>query len=387
MKARLWPLLALGSCFALVLFGGCSDTSVHHGWSFVMLGDTRGANNTSTGVSPYLNTIAQKIASLHPDLVLMAGDMCNGDALDADSPLYPTDGNFTDGAAKALYASMFANWKTAMQPVFNYRRRTGIPIYTVRGNHENEDKENAPIPVLREAYQEAFSAYVPANGPGDEQGFSWSLTHNNVTVVGADQYMLFDPTYANGTTPWSGYHTLNQAWVTQQFQQSTAPYKILMAHEPFFQTEGNGPGEPDNEGAQHFFGVDPAGVATRKVFWNNIGAAGARLYVTGHLHLLTVSSTTNDHGNPMIQLMAGNGGAPMQPFIDNPEAGVTTLYNNGNTFADGAVNGTVGFSLATVQDNKMTIQYYALNTVDLSWSVAGYTTQILPVASADRAKK
>lgn len=385
MKALRWPILALVSCLVigLGLFGcnGSDSTAAHSSWSFVMMGDTRGADNTGTGVSPFLHTIAQKIASLHPELVVVAGDMSNGNCLDPDSPLYPPEGNFTSAAAKAIYAGEFANWKKAMQPVFNYSTGNGIPIYTVRGNHENEDKGGAPVMVLKQAYQEAFSKYVPANGPNNEQGLSWSLTHNNVTIVAADQYMNFDPTFANGTTPTSGYHSLNRAWVTQQFQQSTAPYKVFVAHEPIFQTVGNDPVEIYNEVAQHYFGIDAAGLATRKDFWNNIGAAGAQVYLTGHLHLLTVSSISNDYGDPIIQLMAGNGGAPIQPFNNKPEPGVTTLYDSGNTFANGKVSGPLGFSLATVTDGKMTIQYYELNTDNNTWSVADYRTNISPAPS------
>jgi len=64
---------------------------------------------------------------------------------------------------------------------------------------------------------------VPTNGPNngltdDQRGLSWSLTHKNVTFVAADQYFNFDPTFAGGTTPWSGYHSLDRAWVAQQFQ-------------------------------------------------------------------------------------------------------------------------------------------------------------------------
>lgn len=351
-------------------------------WSFVMLGDTRDENNTATGVSPHLNTIAQKIASLHPQFVLVAGDLCNGDCLNSSSPLYPPNGNFTDENAKAIYAGEFSRWKIAMQPVFDYATGVGIPIYTVRGNHENNDAEAAPVEVLKQAYQEAFSAYVPANGPNnglldDQRGLSWSFTYNNVTFVAADQYFHFNPDYAN-TTPWSGYHYLDRAWVTDQFRQSNAPYKIFMAHEPIFQTDGNGPGEMDNEQAQHFFGIDAAGLQIRQDFWNDIGDAGVQIYVTGHLHLETVASTTNDHGDTIIQLMAGNGGAPPQDFINNPEPGVTTLYNNGNTLVNGVVNGTFGFSLATVRDDSMTIHYYSLNPVDNSWTVADYSTQISP---------
>ena len=127
--------------------------------------------------------------------------------------------------------------------------------------------------MLKQAYREAFSRYVPANGPSnsltdDERGFSWALTTNNVTFFAADQYFNFDPTYVNGTTLWSGYHSLAQAWITQQFGLATSPYKILVTHEPVFQTVGNGPvgDEQENEVAQHFFGTNTAAMETRADF-------------------------------------------------------------------------------------------------------------------------
>jgi hypothetical protein len=372
------------AAITLMVVAVANTASAQNSWSFVMLGDTRDDNNTSTGISPYLNTIAQKIASLNPQLVIVDGDLCNGDALNTNSPWYPAEGNFTNAAMKATYAGFFANWKMAMQPIFNYSTGTGIPIYTVRGNHENEDVETAPIEVLKQAYQEAFSAYVPTNGPNngltdDERGFSWSLTTNNVTFVAADQYFNFDPTVTN-TTPWSGYHYLNQTWVTQQLKQATSPYKIFIAHEPIFQTEGNGPNEEENGDAQHFFGTNSVAVQTRANFWNAIGDAGAQLYLAGHIHLETVASTTNDRGHTIIQLMAGNGGAPPQPFIDGPEPGVTTFWNNGNTLVNSngtwVVQATFGFALATVQDDKMTIHYYSLNPSNNIWTVADYVTEI-----------
>ena len=355
-----------------------NTASAQNSWSFVMLGDTRDEDNTTNGISPHLMTIAQKVASLHPQLVIVAGDLCNGNALNTNSPFYPAGGDFSNAAMKAVYARFFTNWMTAMQPIFDYSTRTGIPIYTLRGNHENEDGNRAePIEILKQAYQEAFSAYVPANGPSnsvadDQRGFSWSLTHKNVTFVAADQYFNFDPTLAGETTPWSGYHYLDQAWVTQQLRQATSPYKIFIAHEPIFQTVGDSPTELHNEGSQHFFGVDAAGLRTRASFWNAIGDAGTQLYLCGHLHLETVAATTNDHGHTIIQLTAGNGGAPPQEFIDKPEPGVTTLWNNGNVPG----HGNFGFSLATVEDEQMTIHYYSLNPLSNTWSRAEYVTQI-----------
>jgi 3',5'-cyclic AMP phosphodiesterase CpdA len=318
-------------------------------WSFTMLGDTRGNGpTTTTGVSPYLNIIAQKMATLSPDLVLVAGDLCNGNDVPSGSPLED-------------YAVQFANWKTAMQPVFNYGTGTGIPIYTVRGNHENNDSEGAPIAALKQAYYDAFSAYVPFNGPNygatnDQRGFTWSFTHNDVTFVAADQYF-----YHNQTPGQSGYHELDRSWVAQQFQETNSAYKVLMAHEPFFMAAGY-------EGDEHFFGTHAAGFDTRTNFWNALGSNGVQLYLTGHVHNEAVARATNDYGDSIVQLMAGNGGAPLMPLGTSHDPGVEVLYTND----------VFGFSLATVGADAMTIQYYLLNTNDSSWTVASYVTTISP---------
>jgi len=385
--------MAMLAALSLMFVAVANTASAENGWSFVMLGDTRDADDTSIGINTNLNTMASMIASLNPQFVIVAGDMCNGNCLNTNSRLYPTNGIFTNAAMKAIYKGFFTNWQAAMKPVFDYTTGRGIPIYTLRGNHESNDSGQAPIEVLKEAYQEMFSSYVPTNGPNngttnDERGFSWSLTTNNVTFVAADQYFNFDTNYAS-TTPWSGYHYLDQAWVTNQLMQSTSSYKVFIVHEPIFQTEGNGKGEEDNEDAQHFFGTNAAAMLTRSNFWNNLGDAGAQLFLCGHLHLETVAATTNNHNHTIIQLTAGNGGAPPQDFINTPETGVTTLWNNGNCLVvslvtnapnnvvtNVSIQATFGFSLATVQDQTMAIKYYSLNTESNSWSVADYVTVI-----------
>ncbi|MFA5193054.1 MAG: metallophosphoesterase [Verrucomicrobiia bacterium] len=317
-------------------------------WSFAMLGDTRGdRTNTSTGVSPHLHAIAEKIATLSPDLVLACGDLVNGNDVPTGSPLED-------------YTLQFDYWKTAMQPVFNYTANTGIPIYPVRGNHENCDNEGPTVVHLKEDYYNAFKNYVPLNGPNygstnDQIGFSYSFSYNNATFVVADQYFYYNQ------TDLEGYHELDRAWVTQQFQQTNSAYKIFMAHEPVFQTEGGGEGE-------RFFGTNSAGLEVRADFWNALGTNGVQLYLTGHIHNETVARTTNEYGNAIIQLMAGNGGAPVDPVGTDYEPGVEMLYTNAN----------YGFSLATVKADEMTIEYYSLHTNDNSWTVASYVTHISP---------
>lgn len=317
-------------------------------WSFAMLGDTRGEHSSTTnGVSTYLHTIAEKIASLNPELVLVAGDLING--------------NDTNTSAHVSFAQQYASWKHAMRPVFDYTSNTGIPIYPVRGNHDNETGELAPIPELKAAYYDAFSAYVPFNGPNygatnDQRGFSWSFTHNNATFVGADQYF-----YYNQTPGQDGYHELDRAWVAQQFQEANSAYEVFMAHVPIFMTQGQ-------HTPEHFFGDNAAGFTTRSNFWNSLGADGVQLYVTGHLHNETVARTTNDYGNSIIQLLAGNGGAPVEPVVVDLDPGVELLYTNAQ----------YGFSMATVKADEMIIEYYSLNTGDNSWTKDTYVTHISP---------
>jgi fructosamine-3-kinase len=110
------------AAITLMVVAATNIASAQKSWSFVMLGDTRGENDTSTGINPNLNIIAQKIASLNPQLVIVAGDLCNGNCLNTNSPLYPPDTNFNNAAMKAVYAGFFANWKAAMQPVFDYSK-------------------------------------------------------------------------------------------------------------------------------------------------------------------------------------------------------------------------------------------------------------------------
>ena len=337
-----------------VIAGLLCAPAVHADWSFVMLGDTRGIKDTTaTGVSLELSAIAQEIASLNPSLVMVAGDLVNGNDVPASSPLND-------------YSLQFNNWKAAMQPVFNYSTNTGIPIYTVRGNHENMCSEGAPIPALKQAYYDAFHDYLPKNGPvnsatDNQVGFSYSFTNNNVAFVAADQYFYYD----GGSTP-DGYHSLDQKWVSDQFAASTSTFKVLMAHVPIFQTESGGESE-------QFFGNDTAGSNTRASFWNTMSADGVQLYLCGHVHNESVATTPVTDGATILQLMAGNGGAaPLDPIGNQPEPGVDVLHTSDQ----------FGFSLATVGTDSMTIQYYSMDTTDNSWSIAAYTTQIIPEPSS-----
>jgi hypothetical protein len=321
----------------VVLFAILFSPAAHGGWSFAIIGDTRGNNaGTDSGVSPYLNTIAQRIAAMNPTMVLVPGDLTSGDLA---------------GSTYSDFMNEFNTWKTAMTPVSS----VGIPIYPVRGNHENEFMDALPPNLdLKQAYYDSFGVHLPANGPvspgNDQRGFTYSFTVNNVTVIAVDQYFYYDPA--------SGYHRIDQNWLNQQLLSSSSPFKVVMAHEPVFMATGDDVGE-------HFFGTDTAGLQARSNFWNALNGNGAPLYTCGHVHNLSVSSAQDESGNTGYQVTSGNGGAPSDSAFIDADPGVAVHYANGTNF---------GFALATVTDSAMIINYHLYNTASDTWSVAGYQT-------------
>ena len=128
-------------------------------WQFVIFGDTRGDFDpakmppydlsTQTGVSLDLPRIAAKIASLNPDFALHVGDLTLGDLIRTTSQMgFP-------GLIDIPYAQQFQAAKVALQPITD----KGIPIYTVRGNHEvscGDGIDGHPDPTLAAAYYQAF---------------------------------------------------------------------------------------------------------------------------------------------------------------------------------------------------------------------------------------
>ncbi|MCX7003937.1 MAG: metallophosphoesterase [bacterium] len=335
-------------------------SSARADWSFAILGDTRGNDNgQDAGVSPNLNAIAEKIAGLtapKPAFVLVNGDLISGELI---------------GSSYADFVAQFTMWKTSMNPV----QASNIPIYPVRGNHENEIVDVfPPVAELKQAYYDLFAAALPTNGPNngpddDQRGFSYSFAHSNVTVVAVDQYFNYNQ-YTNISPQNMGYHSLDQSWVVQQLQTAGTPFKMVMVHEPAFISTGQDLGE-------QFFGTEADGLQRRADFWNALGSNGCQLYVCGHVHGLSVASVADAAGHKIIQLMTGNGGAaPLDTLHTNHEAGVDVLYTNGSNF---------GFALATVGAGAMTINYYLLNTNDTSWSVAPYATVIQTVPEPSRA--
>jgi Calcineurin-like phosphoesterase len=369
-------------------------------WSFVIFGDTRGDwdvnktppfdTNTVTGVSLLLPQIAEKIASLNPDFVLVIGDLIMGDGYEDAIQMGMTN------LVAISYADQFRAWSNAMSSVY----AANIPIYTVRGNHEVSNTEGVngnPDPTLAAAYYQAFGQYMPQNYDGsfsNQLGLTYSFTHKQLTVVAMDQYSQYVapfparaptwyPTNTWGTNFW-GYHAVDQAWVSNQLHQANTPFKIVFAHEPIYEActiPVTPPLFTYPWSAELYFGpTNFGGIARRQSFVDMLGANGVQLYAVGHVHNMSIGSFNDDAGHMIYQLTAGNGGA--SPLDD------TDVTTNEPTLHGVRRELTkFGFTQVTVNPdaNTMTMQYHVLNTNNSTWSQESFSTQIagsLPPAAA-----
>jgi 3',5'-cyclic AMP phosphodiesterase CpdA len=249
-----------------------------HVWKFVVMGDTRDkTRDTETGVSPDLSRIAQAIAAEKPELVLHTGDLCNGYYTTKDSPVH---GKFRE---------MFRNWKTAMKPVFDYSTGKGIPVYLVRGNHE--DGEVFTDTDLEKAYEEEFAAPMPQNGPDREKGLTYSFTHEGVKFIALDQYR-------RKKLGIRGY--IDQDWLDQELARDKKSWIFAFAHTPAFKVGGYGQSPfPDLYSHRK----------SRDAFWARLKNAGVPAFFCGHIHLYCRGTIDG-----IEQIVIGNGGANTVPF-------------------------------------------------------------------------
>lgn len=344
------------SCTFLLYCRAYGDT-----WSFVVMGDTRGDATstppTTTGVSQYLPVIASVIANpssvqpgaITPSAVFFNGDIINGDDLPSVN-----------------FDTQFQNWKTAMTKVIDDAK---IPVYTVRGNHENEVTDLLPPnTTLKTAYYDAFGSAaptvgspVPQNGPAGQEGFTWNLLLNNVRIIGVDQYFYYNST-KQGTTR---YYQIDQAWLNQQLSNAApARFTFVMAHEPSYYLDSGGDNpEGDFYGTTNSDGsVNPAGVAARGVFWNSLGVNGVRMYLCCHVHNLQIGYAYDNSGNLIYQSVTGNGGAPIASQ-GTTDPNLTMTDQNFSNY---------GFALFTVTDHTITITYYLYNPITTIWSIDSY---------------
>jgi hypothetical protein len=247
-------------------------------WTFVYFGDTRDWDNTTTGISPHLNEIAKGIAADKPDLVLHGGDLINGGVV------YPRS------IATGNYSAQFRNWMDAVSPIYNYSTQTGIPLYVVRGNHE--DGINVlPLPELLTAYLASPpAAAMPANGPPGEERLTYSVTHKGAKFIALDEYYPHDGVK----------ETINQTWLDEQLTTDTRPFMFVVGHAPAYNvTDVND---------EYILGI-ASHPRERDTFWNSLVQHHVLAYFCGHVHAYIRAESQG-----VQQVLVGNGGAQPDPF-------------------------------------------------------------------------
>jgi hypothetical protein len=262
-------------------------------WRFAVVGDTRGASSTSPVNTAALSAIAQSMAGDGIDLVVVPGDLVYGSSTDLGSQL--------------------SIWRTTMAPLYN----ASIGVYPVRGNHET----SGGVTAWRNAFPD-----LPQNGPtspGNEQGLTYSVTHNNALFIGMDEYVTS--------------HRVNQSWLDGVLaQQDRPPHVFVFGHEPAFS-------------ANH---TDTLATypTNRDLFWDSLGRAGVPMYFCGHDHFYARGAVADSSGNWVQQMIVGAGGAPFHVFSGYADARVQPRYSDDDHY---------GYLVVEIDDHAVSVQYKA----------------------------
>ena len=296
-------------------FAGSPASPAPGSWKFVVFGDSPDpAKNTTTGVSPALSIIAPAVAAEKPDLVIYTGDLVNGWILTNASPV---EGN---------YPVQFKNWEEAVSPIHNYETGTGVPLYVLRGNHE--DGPDKTITPLLDAYLATVASGMPVNGPPGEEKLTYSFTHHDAKIIAIDDYSLHDGLK----------ETANQTWLDEQLTQDRKPFLFVFGHSPAYLADN------DKEDMLWGIAIHPA---ERDQFWTSLVNNHVPAYFCGHTHLYVRGESQG-----IQQIITGNGGAAMSAF--NPvlaDPNLTIEYPVGNVSVS---DQKVGYLVITVHEDSGT---------------------------------
>lgn len=269
----IWTLRLTGLLLLMALCTACGSSVDSGEWKFAYMSDNKWGSKTSasqyTNVDA-VNLMARDMAGQGVSLVLVGGDLIDG------------RGEGISGL-KAQYNA----WMAAMSPVYS----AGIGVYAVPGNHEywcdTADSCSA-------AWEQSVVPTFPAGRTDNPElaGREYSFVHRNVLFLGLDQNR-FGPSFPD-------YYRGNSiSWIQQQLAArnvSAQPHVIVFGHMPQFMTRWGWTRAEDLE--------------NREAFWSLLGAAGGRLYFTGHSHAYAVGlASTQDGRHSIYQVIAGSGGA------------------------------------------------------------------------------
>lgn len=295
-----------------LIFGFLSNFFLTWGqtsWRFAVLGDTHvGSSDTVAEMIPF-------ILEDSVDFVVVVGDLVEGGL----------------GTPGSQLLQELENWKTIFAPIYN----AGIPVYGLRGNHE--DDANNDVNMWNTAFSGSYS--FPQNGPIGETNLTYSFTHKNAKLIMLDVY--------------KNIHQVNQAWLDQELASNTSQHIFTFGHEAAFKV---------------FHGdcLDDS-LAARDQFWTSLKDNGCKVYFCGHDHFLDAALVDDGDGNSqndIYQYLVGTGGGWLMSQYSN--------YNGANsTFNPNRVFHEMEFGYSIVEINGET---NADCIVRISWKKRTFDT-------------
>lgn len=303
--------------------GAVISIALADSWRFAVTDDSRAvaSDNNSEGVAANtLRILVKDIKNQSVDFVIFPGDMVTGE---------------TNNTSRLN--EMMDSWNAIVKLPYD----DGIPIYTVRGNHEyNPLAKGAKNPAdpSNGAYLRHFT--LPLIATSIDGGFTYTFTHKNARFFGFDQYINRQSSFNNTLyTPHSNKGQMMNSWVTAQINNSTSSLNFAFAHEPLFPSKSH----PDD------MANDPESRdALVEALSNHHGA-----YFCGHDHMYLRGTISNGRGQIVPELVigtAGGGNYNYAPFN-------VTGYTGPNTFTVDKNYGNssrpiFGYLLITVYDNN-----------------------------------
>lgn len=261
-------------------------------WRFAVLGDTHvGSSDTVSEMIPY-------ILQDSVDFVVVVGDLAEGGL----------------GTPGTQLLQELENWKTIFAPIY----AAGIPVYGIRGNHE--DDANNDINMWNTAFSGSYA--FPQNGPVGETNLTYSFTHKNAKLIMLDVY--------------KNIHQVNQTWLDQELANNTSQHIFTFGHEAAFKV---------------FHGdcLDDS-LAARDQFWTSLKTSGCKVYFCGHDHFLDAALVDDGDGNvqnDIYQYLVGTGGGWLMSQYSN--------YNgNNSSFSPNRIFHEMEFGYSIVEINGET---------------------------------
>jgi outer membrane autotransporter protein len=298
---------------ALLGWGAYPNTVKADPWSFAVFGDQR--DEGSYGINQVIvEKMAAEIKTKNPAFVLCAGDQIHG----------------VNSERGIALADQYTHWKAAMAPILNIS-------YPVRGNHETYGDDNTPGPNYAKHWMDNIAnvlTQIPRNGPPTEVGMSYSFSKDNVFIIGLEQ------SYA------TNWYRVNQPWLNAQLQANTLPFTFAYGHYPAFGVIS----------AKSCLADYPA---QRDIFWRSLGDSSINIYFGGHTHLYNRARVSIDGGPEIQQLIVGTGGAPLVPWDGK--------YFDSRVIRESHQETNYGYTLVTVDGNKITAVYYIFDGVN-TWT-------------------